>query len=216
MCQDGATAMSDQKRPYRKRQRAEHEAETRRRITESAVELHGTLGPARTSISAIAEHAGVRRSTVYRHFPNEDALFDACSSHWAAANPLPDVTRWAAIADDRERLETALRELYAYFARVESMLENVLRDEQHVPSVARQFTAMRAYFETARDIVCPHAADAITRAATRHAMSFRTWQSLVREQGLTERDAVQVMCRLVVAANEDVLLAADLQRQSPE
>ena len=201
MCQDGATAMSDQKRPYRKRQRAVHEAETRRRITESAVELHGTLGPARTSISAIAEHAGVRRSTVYRHFPDEDALFEACSSHWAAANPVPDFTRWAAIADDGERLETALRELYAFFARTEPMLENLLRDEQHVPSVARQFAAFRGYFETARDIVRPQGADEIATAATGHALSFRTWQSLVREQGLTERDAVQVMCRLVAAAD---------------
>ena len=206
--------MSDQKRPYRKRQRAEHEAETRRRITESAVELHGTLGPARTSISAIAEHAGVQRSTVYRHFPDEDTLFDACSSHWAAANPLPDPAHWAAIADDGKRLETALRELYAYFAHAEPMLENVLRDEQHVPSVARQFAAIRAYFETARDIVSPQRADEIAQAATGHALSFRTWQSLVREQGLTERDAVQVMCRLV-AADDDVSLAAGPQRRSP-
>jgi AcrR family transcriptional regulator len=204
--------MSDEKRPYRKRQRAEHEAETRRRITESAVELHGTLGPARTSISAIAEHAGVRRSTVYRHFPNEDALFDACSSHWAAANPLPDLTSWSAIADDGERLEIALRELYAYFARAEPMLENVLRDEQQVPSVARQFAAMRAYFETAREIVCPEGADELTKAATGHALSFRTRQSLVREQGLSEHDAVQLMCRLAAAADEDVSPAADLQR----
>ena len=63
--------MTDQKRTYRKRQRADAEAETRRRITESTVELHGTLGPSRTSISAVAQRAGVRRSTVYRHFPDE-------------------------------------------------------------------------------------------------------------------------------------------------
>ncbi len=96
------------------------------------------------------------------------------------------------------------------------MLENVLRDEQHVPSVARQFAAIRAYFETARDIVRPQGADEITKAATGHALSFRTWQSLVREQGLSERDAVQVMCRLVAAVDEDVSLAAGLRRQSPE
>jgi AcrR family transcriptional regulator len=207
--------MSDQKRPYRKRQRAEHEAETRRRITESAVALHGTLGPARTSISAIAEHAGVRRSTVYRHFPDEDALFDACSAHWAAANPLPDPARWAAIADDGDRLETALQELYTYFSGVERMLENVLRDRQLVPSVARTFALIQAYFETACDIVRPQGAGEITTAATGHALSFRTWQSLVREQGLTERDAVQLMCRLVAVAAEDVSLAAELRRQSP-
>jgi AcrR family transcriptional regulator len=191
--------MSDEKRPYRKRQRAEHEAETRRRITASAVELHGTLGPARTSISAIAEHAGVRRSTVYRHFPDDDTLFEACSSHWAAANPLPDLDRWAAIADDRERLETALQALYAFYAGNEQMLDNLLRDEQLVPSMARQFAAMRTYLEAARDVVRPRDADAVATAATGHALSFRTWQSLVREQGLSRRHAVQLMCRVVTA-----------------
>ena len=87
--------MADQKRPYQKKQRAELEAQTRRRITESTVELHRTLGPARTSISAVAERAGVRRSTVYRHFPDEAALFAACSAHWTALNPPPDITGWA-------------------------------------------------------------------------------------------------------------------------
>ena len=85
--------MSDQKRPYRMKRRAELEEQTRRRITESAVELHEEVGPAHTSISAIAERAGVRRSTVYRHFPDEEALFDACSSHWRTANPPPDPAR---------------------------------------------------------------------------------------------------------------------------
>ena len=88
--------MADEKRPYRKKRRAELEEETRLRITESAVELHGTLGPAHTSMSAVAENAGVRRSTLYRHFPDEEALFEACSSHWRAANPPPDPSSWAA------------------------------------------------------------------------------------------------------------------------
>jgi AcrR family transcriptional regulator len=191
--------MSDQKRPYRKRQRAENEAETRRRITQSAVELHGTVGPARTSISAIAEHAGVRRSTVYRHFPDEDTLIDACSSHWAAANPLPDPARWREIHDDAARLRTALSELYAWFSARERMLDNLLRDEPLVPAVARTFAALRVYFRAARDAVRPHGADATTTAAIGHALAFRTWQSLVREQALSEREAVDAMCRFVAA-----------------
>ena len=91
--------MTDQKRPYRLKRRAETEQRTRLRITESAVELHGTLGPARTSISAVAQRAGVRRSTVYRHFPDEASLFFACTSYWMAAHPFPDVRRWVAIDD---------------------------------------------------------------------------------------------------------------------
>ena len=87
--------MADQKRPYRMKKRAELEAATRRRITESAVALHGTVGPARTTMSAVAEHAGVRRSTLYRHFPDETSLFAACSAHWAAQHPVPDIEAWA-------------------------------------------------------------------------------------------------------------------------
>ena len=89
--------MSDQKRTYKMKRRAEQEAETRQRITEAAMRLHGTVGPARTSISAVADRAGVRRSTVYRHFPDEEALFGACSQHWAERNPPPDLGRWGRI-----------------------------------------------------------------------------------------------------------------------
>src|SRR3954454_13943088 len=129
--------MSAQKRQYTMRRRAELEEETRRRITESAVALHEEVGPAQTSISAIADRAGVRRSTVYRHFPDDDALFAACSSHWRAANPPPDPRAWASIADPRVRTETALAELYAFYRRTDAMYTSLLRDEPLVPTVQR-------------------------------------------------------------------------------
>src|SRR5436853_2824867 len=113
--------MSDQKRPYRMKRRAELQERTRRRITESTVELHGTVGPAHTSISAIAERAGVRRSTVYRHFPDEATLFAACSGHWREANPTPDLVTWAEIEDPGERLRQGLDELYAFYENTEGM-----------------------------------------------------------------------------------------------
>src|SRR5437660_5869322 len=118
--------MTDQKRPYRKKRRAELEEATRQRITESAVALHGTLGPSRTTLSAVAEHAGVRRSTLYRHFPDEAALFVACSGRWMSQHPLPDLEAWAAVSDPGERLRTALTELYAYYADTEPMLSNLI------------------------------------------------------------------------------------------
>src|SRR2546423_108843 len=131
--------MTDEKRPYRMKRRAEAEAETRRRITESAMELHGTRGPSRTSISAVAERAGVRRSTVYRHFPDELSLFEACSSHWMAANPLPSIEGWLEIGDLGERFEAALTELYAYYRRTQPMMDNLIRDEQTMPTVKQLF-----------------------------------------------------------------------------
>src|SRR5690242_5386031 len=135
--------MSSETRAYRMRRRAQSQLQTRRRITESAVALHGTVGPSRTSISAVATHAGVRRSTVYRHFPDEAALFDACTAHWMAANPPPDLEVWAAIESPDERLKVALDELYAFYRRTEPMLDNLQRDETTHPLVQERFAAFR-------------------------------------------------------------------------
>ena len=197
--------MTVERRKYEKKRRAELEAETRRRITETAVELHGTVGPARTSISAIAERAGVRRSTVYRHFPDEVALFDACSSHWEAANPVPDMGAWAPIENPDERLRTALNELYAYYRRTERMMDNLHRDELTVPVVAQRFARYHQYVAAMRDeLIRGRPARGRrrdeTRAAIGHALAFPSWRSLTREQGLDDGQAVELMCRLVSGA----------------
>lgn len=194
--------MSDQKRPYRMTRRAELEAETRRRITESAVALHEELGPARTSISAVAERAGVRRSTVYRHFATEDALFAACSSHWRAANPPPDLDAWAAVDDPARRTGLALRELYAFYLRTHGMYESLLRDEPLVPIVQRLLRDYHGYLAAARDALMAGRglrgrAARRRRAAIGHALAFATWRSLVLEQGLDGDEAAALMSRLV-------------------
>jgi AcrR family transcriptional regulator len=198
--------MPDKTRPYRMQRRAESQEQTRQRITESAVELHGTVGPSRTTISAVAARAGVRRSTVYRHFPDEAALFDACTAHWAQANPPPDLGAWSAIDDPDERLRLAVHELYAFYRRTEAMLENLLRDEATVPLVQQRFAAFRGYFATARDtLMAGRNLRGVTRrrtnAALGHAISFSTWKSLVREQGLNDADATMLTTALVEAAS---------------
>lgn len=183
------------------KRRAELEQETRRRITESAVALHQELGPAQTSITAIAERAGVRRSTVYRHFRDEDTLFNACSSHWRALNPPPDLSRWSAA-----HTETALRELYAFYGRTHEMYENLLRDELLVPSVHRRLRDFHAYLRAAQDALMTgrklrgHAADR-TRAVIGHALAFTTWRSLIQEQQLADEEAVLLMSQLVESAS---------------
>jgi AcrR family transcriptional regulator len=194
--------MTVETRKYEKKRRAELEAETRRRITETAAELHGTIGPARTTISAIAERAGVRRSTVYRHFPDEAALFDACSSHWEEANPLPELAEWEAIADPDKRLRTALDELYAHYRRTERMMENLHRDEVTVPVVAERFARYHQYLAAARDMLIRGRSvrglrREETRAAIGHALAFTSWRSLTREQGLDDARAAEMMCGLV-------------------
>ena len=208
VCQDERTKVTDeiQKRQYRMKRRAASQEQTRRRITESAVELHGTLGPSRTSISAVAAHAGVRRSTVYRHFPDEAALFDACTAHWAAANPPPDLGAWAAVAKPDERLRVALGELFAFYRQTERMLDNLFRDEKTVPMVEDRFVALRGYFAAAGDTLMAGRklqgnARRRARSAIGHAISFSTWKSLVREQRLSDAEAAALMASLVAAAS---------------
>ena len=200
-----ATGTSEATRRYRKRARADSEAETRRRITEAAVRLHGTVGPARTTIKGVADEAGVQRATVYRHFPTEESLFAACSAHWAALNPPPNPQEWARIRDPDQRLRTALAELYAWYERGERMLANVVRDAPLVPAMeaaaSNRHALVALYVET---LVRgrPERGRRRERAAAAigHALDFATWRSLVRDQGLDDGEAVKMMASLVAAA----------------
>lgn len=171
---------------------------TRERITHAAVELHGTIGPAATTMSAVAELAGVTRATLYRHFPDEVALFTACSTDWLAANPRPDPSDWAAVADPVRRLSAALAELYAYYRSTEQMRTNLLRDIAAIPEI---FRAGIVAFEPATVQILeagwPGPAGAHLRhAALGHAVGFETWRSLAKE-GLTDAEAVELMVRFV-------------------
>lgn len=189
------------RRRYRKSRRAELEEQTRLRITEAAVDLHGTVGPARTTISAVAERAGVQRATVYRHFRDEEALFAACSSHWAALNPRPDPAGWAEIADPDERLRVALAELYGWYGRTEQMLVNVTRDSSLVPAMGAPVEAFGRYLGFAAEVLLSGRPLGARRrrvaAAIGHALAFSTWHSLVREHHLKPADAVDLMAALV-------------------
>lgn len=120
---------------YRLQKRAERQEETRRRITEVAVRLHETVGPARTTISDIARLAGVERLTVYRHFPDDTALFTACREHYLAAHPPPDPTPVFTRTEPAARVRAVLEMLYPYYRRVAPMLGNTLRDADARPAL---------------------------------------------------------------------------------
>lgn len=195
MCNNFAVA-----RKYEQTRRAEQQEETRQRIVEAAVALHGTVGPARTSLSAVAEKAGVQRNTLYRHFPDERALLDACSSHFSALHPLPGVADWAAVEDVGERTRAGLRELYAYWEANAQMVAHVLRDAESEPLVQeaseRSWGAPLAAYRSA---LLAGSSDPSVAATVELAMSFRTWQSL-RHSGLSTPDAADLMARLVSCA----------------
>ncbi len=186
-------------RRYTLKRRAERQAETRRRIVEAAVELHGTVGPAQTTVTMVAERAGVQRRTHYAHFPDERSLMLACSGHTLERDPPPDAEPWREIEEPTERLRAGLRAIYDWYERNASLLACVLRDAEH-HALTREITelrfgpAMAAYLEA-----LGAGLDAEQRAALPLALSFFTWRTLARESGLDQAAAVDAMTRAVAA-----------------
>jgi AcrR family transcriptional regulator len=191
---------SSSKRPYESRKRSDAAAKTRRRITNAAVHLHGSVGPAHTTISGIAERAGVTRVTVYKHFPTLEDVFRACSAHWLAAHPWPDVGKWEAISDPDERLARALRELYAFLRSNQGMVANLHRDLEALPALNQERirarpAAMAAVLMQGRRL--RGKSRRLMEALLTHAVEFDTWHSLAG-QGLSDDDIAELI--LVAAA----------------
>jgi AcrR family transcriptional regulator len=172
---------------------------TRARITRAAIELHGSIGPAATTLSAVAERAGVTRATLYRHFPDEDALFKACSAEWRSANPAPDPAQWTAIPDPFDRLAAALPTLYGWYRSAEAMRANLLRDLAMLPAGIR--TGIESYPRAVADVLdagWPRRSR-LRRAAIGHGVAFETWQSLAHE-GLRDTEAAQLIIGMIKTA----------------
>jgi AcrR family transcriptional regulator len=180
--------------------RAERVEETRQRIIEAAVKMHETVGPATTTIAGVAAMAGVTRLTVYRHFPDQEALYAACSAHWMAGQVMPDPGRWSAIEGAVDRFRAGLADLYRYYWEGEAMLARVYGEIASMPEGMRERLAqMELGYRQA--LLTPFGAKGRNRrlrAVVGHATSFWTWRSLCREQGLTNRDAVEVMTSLAL------------------
>ena len=189
------------------RRRAELIDQTRQRITEAAVRLHTTVGPAHTSIASVAEEAGVTRLTVYRHFGDMDTLFQACRAHWLAQDPPPNPTMWAAVSDPEGRARLAFSQLYGWYRKRGEALYPIARDASSLPLTAQQ----------ARDADNRRLGDAIVggaagpgrdrhrrlRAVARHLADFMTWRSLVVSQGLEDHEAVDAAVRMLMAIAGD-------------
>ena len=178
------------KRAYTLKRRAESKDLTRERIVEAAMALHEEVGPKETTISAIAERAGVQRLTVYRHFPDETALFHACTSHWLSLNPPPSSDAWKGVADPEKRCRAALAAFYRYYRRTQRMWAASHRDEAEVVAMQEPMAQFRAYLDSIRGdllkALAPGKRERRAIAATlKHALAFTTWESL-SEDGLSD------------------------------
>lgn len=187
-------------RSYTLKKRAEQQAETRERIVEAAVDLHSTLGPARTTLSMVAEKAGVQRHTLYAHFPDERALAMACSGHVQERDPPPDAAAWRGIKDTSERLAAGLTAIYGWYVRNAQLLSCVLRDAEYY-ALTREIAALRfgPYFKAYEEALGAKL-NAKQRAMLHLALSFHTWRALVQEAGLKPAAAVEAMVAAVERA----------------
>lgn len=172
-------------RKYTKTRRAELQDETRARIVEATVKLHEALGPAQTSISAIAEAAGVQRLTVYRHFPDEASLFEACSSRYLEMHPPPQPGAWADIEQPGERSYAALLAFYQYYRQTEKMWRVAYRDLGQIEALKEPMDRFEAYLDQVADDLVKAwketgAARKRLQDTLRHAMRFSSWQSLTQ------------------------------------
>lgn len=199
---------------YKLKRRAERQEETRLRIARAAIELHGTVGPSKTTMSALAEEAGVSRPTLYSHFPDELSLLKVCSSLDLSENPPPDPDPWDKIADPEERLRSALTEVYAYYLRRERIMYNALRDAQgdaEVNSNLREvLKPLFAHWERMKEILArawevseERPQQLLLRGAIGVALDFQTWRTMVRGQDLTDEQAIELMVRMVRCATRE-------------
>jgi len=176
------------KRRYTLKRRAERQNATRERIVKAAVALHERIGPRKTTISAIAKRAGVQRLTVYRHFPDEAQILEACSGHWLQRNPPPDPSGWAEVADPAERTRIALTQLYDYYRRTQGMWSSVNRDIDTFPKLPGPMVAFGAHLQgIVADLLDAWGVPGRSRrfktlsALLHHAVQFSTWSSLAGE-----------------------------------
>jgi AcrR family transcriptional regulator len=184
-------------RGYTLKKRAEQQAETRQRIVEAAVELHSTVGPSETTLSMIADKAGVQRHTLYAHFPDERSIFMACSGLAHERDPNPTADAWRGIADRTERLATALTAIYGWYERNASLLGNVMRDVERHPMVQEIQKTRIAPVRKGWHDVLGDGRPAKQRAMLNLALSFHTWRTLTRDGGLKTSAAVAQMVEAI-------------------
>ena len=185
-------------RTYTQRQRATRRDEVRRRIIDAAVVLKQTKDPNDISMADVAEQAGVGRVTVYRHFRDLGALKQASSQRFFALHPPPDPSRWAAIADPHARLRAGLTEAYAYHRKTERMMARIQADAEVRDPYRRLWRAAGGVL--AAPFVLTGDSAPRLRAAIDLALSFETWRLLVREQGLSDDQVLDLTLSLCAGA----------------
>lgn len=179
------------RRKYTQSRRADKQQQTRLKIVEAAMALHEEVGPSETTVKALAERAGVQRLTVYRHFPDDASLLQACSTQWFALHPPPDLSDWESLDDAVARSHAALLAMYRYYRGTERMWQRAYRDVERVDALQGPMDRFEGHLDQVRDdLLAAWKAKAKDRSrlslTLRHALRFSTWRSL-KNEGLSDK-----------------------------
>jgi AcrR family transcriptional regulator len=190
-------------RKYDMTRRASAVAQTRRRIVEATLELHGEQGIGATSWDDIAARAGVGVGTVYRHFPSLDALIPACGEITRHVLALPDPQGLASVFDGldapTQRFELLVREAFAIYERGASQLRAIRNEPDVHANVAEAGEAVEASLAALIDAaVEPFAITPADRAVVRAMVDLNTWDAL-RDQELGQAEAVTAIAEMLTA-----------------
>jgi AcrR family transcriptional regulator len=190
-------------RKYDMTRRASSVAQTRRRIVDATLELHGEQGIAATSWDDIAARAGVGVGTVYRHFPSLDELIPACGEITRHVVALPDPQGVASLFDGVdapvERIERLVREAFAIYERGAPQLRAIRSEPDVHPNVAEAGEEVEAALTALVDAaVAPSKITPAERALVRAMIDLGTWQAL-HDQGLGPAEAVDAVSQMLAA-----------------
>jgi AcrR family transcriptional regulator len=180
--------------------RARAAAQTRRRIIDATLQLHGEKGIAATSWDDIAARAGVGVGTVYRHFPSLDELVPACGEITRQVLELPDdaPSLFADCDSAPERIERLVREAFAIYERGAPQLRAIRNDPEVHPNVAEAGEEAEAALAALIDAaVAPSGIKSADRAVVRAMIDLNTWDAL-RDQELDQAQAVATIAEMLI------------------
>lgn len=177
------------KRSYKSPRRAAQAAKTREMILGALVDQVCDTGRADFSVADIAERAGVAVRTVYRHFPDRNALMDGLDAHLEAETATPDAS-----LEDLEHVGDHLTALFEAFERTPRLVE-----AGHVTRLGRELRARgRARRgERVRSMIDEWLAPLTMRerraafAVFRSMFGSHTWRTMRSELGMTNEETIE-------------------------
>ena len=163
---------------------------TRRRIVESALELHGSQGIRATTWPEIAERAGLPVEAVQALFPTLDDLTRSCGEHFLETLQLPPHDRapevFAGASSDHERIHRLVETFFGAYERGAGGIAAGRRERREVPAADESMEELDNTFDALIvEALRPLRPDRPSVASLRALTDVEVWRTL-RHHGTPE------------------------------